>query len=322
MALGGVVLLAESAHIHGTQSAGGGQQPEHTAVKVEFVPGGKRIFYDDFSAMQSGDPPSPFKVRGPGHELRVAEGIRQLTTLQTGSLYPNIAGLPKNFTCEAEVQFENPRNARTALIWWVRAAPKPSNLSLAVKSHTEQLARTNITTGWSRPAKPALWVQNGRIRAQVNGESYADANQVDLPPIDRVAILSYRSVRFAESTPDFSQGISASGRYVTHGIHFDTGGDRGKPESAAVIQTVARGLSTDPALKPLIEGHTDSAGDAALNLDLSRRGAEAAKNVLVSRFKGDASRLTTAGAGASKPMDTNDPPAGRSQNRRVEFVEQ
>jgi outer membrane protein OmpA-like peptidoglycan-associated protein len=342
MALAGVVLLAESAHIHGMQSAGGGQQPELAAVKVEFVPGEKQIFYDDFSDMQSGDAPSRFKVRGPAHELRVAEGIRQLTTSQTGSLYPNIAGLPKNFTYEAEVQFENPRNARTALIlyskgkealiWWVCAAPKPSNQSLAVKSHTEQLARTNITTDWSQPAKLALWVQNGRIRAYVNGERYADANQVDLPPIDRVEILSYlngtgqslgyRSVRFAESTPDFSQVISAAGRYVSHGIHFDTGSDRLKPESAAVIQTVARGLSANPALKLLIEGHTDSAGDAALNLDLSRRRAEAVKNVLISQFKVDASRLTTAGLGASKPMDTNDTPAGRSQNRRVEFVKQ
>jgi OOP family OmpA-OmpF porin len=36
----------------------------------------------------------------------------------------------------------------------------------------------------------------------------------------------------------------------------------------------------------------------------------------------DRSRLTTTGLGATKPIDTNDTPQGRAQNRRVEFVKQ
>ena len=131
--------------------------------------------------------------------------------------------------------------------------------------------------------------------------------------------LGYRTVRFAESTPDFSQVI-ASGRFVTHGILFDTASDRLKPESAPVIQSIAKGLETNPNLRLLIEGHTDSVGNAAANLDLSRRRAEAVKSVLVAQFKVDAARLTTAGLGATKPIDSNDTPQGRSQNRRVEFV--
>ena len=116
--------------------------------------------------------------------------------------------------------------------------------------------------------------------------------------------------------------ISSSGRYVTHGILFDTDSDRLKPESAPVIQAIARGLETNPNLKLQIEGHTDSVGNAAHNLDLFKRRAEAVKTVLASQFKVDASRLTTAGLGASKPIDSNDTPQGRSQNRRVEFVRQ
>ena len=115
---------------------------------------------------------------------------------------------------------------------------------------------------------------------------------------------------------------TSSGRYVSHGILFDTDSDRLKPESAPVIRSIARGLETNPALKLLIEGHTDSTGDAAKNQDLSKRRAEAVKSVLVSQFSVDAGRLTTDGLGATKPMDTNDTPAGRAQNRRVEFVKQ
>jgi outer membrane protein OmpA-like peptidoglycan-associated protein len=339
--IGGMVL-AGWVHVDGMQAAGGAQQPELTVVKADFMPGEKTIFYDDFTDMAAGDAPSHFKVRGPAPELRTGGGIRQLTAVQTGSLFPNLTSLPKNFTYEAEVQFENLRNARTALIlysnqkevliWWIYAGPQQTQLVVAVKNHTEELARKSVQVNWSQPAKIALWVQNGRVRAFVNGEKHVDANQVELPAVNKVEILSviaganqavgYRSVRFAESTPDFSQVISASGRYVSHGILFDTGSDRLKPESAAVIQSIARGLEANPGLKLRIEGHTDSVGNAAQNLDLSRRRAEAVRAVLISQFKVDASRLTTAGLGVTKPIDTNDTPQGRSQNRRVEFVKQ
>ena len=220
---------------------------------------------------------------------------------------------------------------KEALIWWFHANAQDAQLHIAIKNHTEELARKRISVNWSQPVKLALWVQNGRVRAFVNGEKHVDANQVELPEIVKVEILStvpggvnqsvgYRSVRFAESTPDFSQAIAASGRYVTYGILFDTGSDRLKAESAAVIQSIARGLETNPALKLRIEGHTDSVGGSAQNLDLSRRRAEAVKDVLVTQFKTDAGRLTTAGLGDSKPAGANDTPQGRAQNRRVEFV--
>lgn len=334
------LALAGWTQVHGMQPAGGAQQPELAVIKADFMPGEKTLFFDDFTDMAAGDAPSHFKVRGSTPELRAGGGIRQLTHVQTGSLFPNLTSLPKNFTYEAEVQFENLRNARTALIlysaqkecliWWVSAGPEPSQISVAVKNHTEELARKRVKLDWSQPAKIALWVQDGRVRAFINGEKHIDANQVELPPIDKVEILSsinganqavgYRSVRFAESTPDFSKVISGSGRYVSHGILFDSGSDRLKPESAAVIQSIARGFEINPNLKVLIEGHTDSVGNAAQNLDLSRRRAEAVRFVLSSQFKVDASRLTTAGLGATKPIDSNDTPQGRSQNRRVEFV--
>ncbi len=170
------------------------------------------------------------------------------------------------------------------------------------------------------------------IRVFVNGEKHLDFNQVRCRRSTRSSLrtnsmasqysIGYRSMRFAESTPDFSQVISSSGRYVTHGILFDTGSDRLKPESAPVIQTISRGLETNPNLKLLIEGHTDSVGNAAQNLDLSKRRAEAVKTVLVSQFHIDAARLSSAGLGATKPIDSNDTPQGRSQNRRVELVKQ
>ena len=54
----------------------------------------------------------------------------------------------------------------------------------------------------------------------------------------------------------------------------------------------------------------------------NQRRAEAVKAVLVSQLNVDAGRLTTAGLGATKPIESNDTPTGRAQNRRVEFVRQ
>jgi OmpA-OmpF porin, OOP family len=111
---------------------------------------------------------------------------------------------------------------------------------------------------------------------------------VDLPQIDSVDIedgflgadasLGYQMVRFAESTPDFSQIIASSGRYIARGILFDTDSDKIKPESAPVIKLIAQGLEKNHNLKLLIEGHTDSVGDAAHNMDLSKRRAEAVQS--------------------------------------------
>jgi OmpA-OmpF porin, OOP family len=317
-------------------------QPEMTTLKSTFVPGEKTIFYDDFTDMGAGDAPAHFKVRGAMPELQEGGGMRQLAVKVSGSLYPNLTLLPKNFTYEAEVKAEGMKRVISNLILFAANRDKfvlstitsPTEIVVvaSVRNPFSELGRTRFPINWNEPVKIGLWVQNGRLRVFFNGEKRLDFNQVELPEIDKVEMLhevnglgqtfGYRSVRFAESTPDFSQVIGSAGRYVSHGILFDTASDRLKPESAPVIQAIAKGIETNPNLKLLIEGHTDSVGNAAQNLDLSKRRAEAVKAVLVSQFKVDAARLTTAGLGSTKPMDSNDTPQGRSQNRRVEFVKQ
>ena len=129
-------------------------------------------------------------------------------------------------------------------------------------------------------------------------------------------------MRFAESVPDYSQVLTSTGRYIVRGILFDTDSDRIKPESAPAIRQIAKTLEGNPSLKLLIEGHTDSAGDAAHNLDLSRRRAEAVKAALAGQFGIDGARLSAAGLGATMPVESNDTVQGRAQNRRVELVRQ
>ncbi|MCC6590376.1 MAG: OmpA family protein [Bryobacterales bacterium] len=325
-----------------TQASAGSAQPDLTAVKSEFIPGDKVLLVDDFSDMAGDEPPPHWKVRGGTAELRKGEGIRQLTfTARRSDITPNITGLPKNFTMEMDLVFSGHDNA----VEW-RFPKKPSGdamrlrfasvytkLAVLCSTGTETLTSQLIPMDWTKPVKTALWLQNGRLRLYVNGERLMDANQIQFPELGAPfafigvsqdpkvpKLLGIQYARIAESTPDFSQVIMSSGRYVSYGILFDTDSDRLKPESGPTIKMIARGIETNANLKLRIEGHTDSVGNANHNLDLSRRRAEAVKAVLVSQFKIDGARLTADGLGATKPVDSNDTAQGRAQNRRVEFV--
>jgi OmpA-OmpF porin, OOP family len=324
-------------------AAGAGAQPQLKLLKADFLPGERVLFYDDFSDMSAEDAPPHFKVRGAAPELRAGGGIRQLTVTRRGTLTPNLTGLPKNFTFDTELQADTKAGrADTNLIllskgkqvlhWWVSISSGGTlDVTVSLRAPYSELGRARTKVNLADTVKVALWVQNGRMRSFVNGEKLLDFNQVELPPIDSVELdngilgkawFGFRSVRFAESTPDFSQVLATTGRYVTHGILFDTDSDRVRPESAAAVKLVASALKADPVLALLIEGHTDGSGAAEHNLDLSRRRAEAVKAILVTQFGVDAARLSAAGLGQSKPIDTNDTPQGRAQNRRVEFVKQ
>lgn len=70
--------------------------------------------------------------------------------------------------------------------------------------------------------------------------------------------------------------------------------------------------------KVSIEGHTDNTGKADKNLALSQKRCEVVKAYLVKKGV-DASRLSVMAYGDTKPVADNSTPAGRSQNRRVEF---
>ena len=67
----------------------------------------------------------------------------------------------------------------------------------------------------------------------------------------------------------------------------------------------------------VIEGHTDSAGSAAYNKNLSQKRADAVKTMLVSNYGIDASRIDAIGYGEEKPLASNDTAEGQAQNRRV-----
>jgi outer membrane protein OmpA-like peptidoglycan-associated protein len=108
-------------------------------------------------------------------------------------------------------------------------------------------------------------------------------------------------------------------KIVTHGINFDNDRATIKPESMGTLNAIVEILKNNPELRFDVQGHTDSSGNAAHNLALSKERAEAVKQQLVSMGV-DVGRLSTKGLGDTKPIADNTSPEGRANNRRVEFV--
>jgi outer membrane protein OmpA-like peptidoglycan-associated protein len=110
------------------------------------------------------------------------------------------------------------------------------------------------------------------------------------------------------------------GVVVTLGdVLFDTGKATLKPGAYSTIERLATVLKEDSSRKVMIEGHTDSVGSDEYNQSLSERRAQAVQAALFERGV-DSSQISTVGKGESTPVASNDTPAGRQQNRRVELV--
>ena len=97
-------------------------------------------------------------------------------------------------------------------------------------------------------------------------------------------------------------------------------------DSAEVPESMAPFLKTAAAdLKQLkaghvleIAGYTDNTGDAALNLALSQKRAEAVREAFI-KYGANPDALVAKGYGEADPIASNDTAEGRLKNRRIEY---
>jgi OOP family OmpA-OmpF porin len=103
-------------------------------------------------------------------------------------------------------------------------------------------------------------------------------------------------------------------------VVFETGSDKLKPESDAVLKHVQEYLAQKTYISLMrIEAHTDSDGNAAANQTLTEKRALAVARRLVAGGV-DCKRLLPVGFGQTKPIAANDSVENKAQNRRVAFV--
>lgn len=184
----------------------------------------------------------------------------------------------------------------------------------------------------NNPVHISIWRQKERVRVYVNEQKIWDIpkaankdgkyNAIIFTVIYAEEVVKHfiGNLRLAIGAPDTRNKFLTQNKWVTHGILFDVNSDKIKPESYGTLREMANVLKEFPDLKVKIVGHTDADGNDASNLDLSKRRAAAVKTSLANDFGITENRMEADGKGESEPIDKNDSPAGKANNRRVEFI--
>jgi OmpA-OmpF porin, OOP family len=104
------------------------------------------------------------------------------------------------------------------------------------------------------------------------------------------------------------------------GIKFPSGRSTIDGASGGLMRKVQQALELFPGASVAVEGHTDANGSDSTNLILSQDRADAVRQYLISTFGVDAEKVSSVGYGEARPVATNETPAGRARNRRIDLV--
>lgn len=123
--------------------------------------------------------------------------------------------------------------------------------------------------------------------------------------------LSARNLEVVPYAGDTTPGVNLS-------VQFATASDRLTPGDQALLNTLAQALKTADLAEArfAVAGHTDSTGDARLNLELSCARALAVRRHLVAQGVA-VERVSAYGFGSERLLASDQPAAG--VNRRVEI---
>lgn len=333
------------------------QEVNQITSKYDFIPGEKVVFFDDFASETIGDFPAQWNTNSSGEVVTVSNNPEhwfQMT--KSGYFIPETKGdYSENFTIEFDIiphnvsdnemmsgvdflivsgTVSNP-NEGGAIPGkaGVRITPSYETISWTNWSDTDEGYKDNGSVSQIIKASEkihfAFWVQKQRLRM------YVGQNKVFDLPRGMIANYKYNIFRFqtneegtplianfriAAGLPDMRNKLLKEGKLISYGIQFDVNSDKVKPESYSTLKEIAQVMKENPNLKIKIVGHTDSDGDNALNLDLSKRRAASVKKELVDGFSIENARIETDGKGSTEPLAPNENVLNKAKNRRVEFI--
>jgi outer membrane protein OmpA-like peptidoglycan-associated protein len=315
------------------------------------------MFYDDFTQDNVGDFPVLWNTNGSG-EI-VTTNLFPGRWLKLGSDAAFVPGtkkiFPDNYTVEYDfLPIVGENDAKTINIgFYIYAAENPDNLNEGgaipgvggikmnfgdyqhdYSTYSEGAYNMNGTTEKTplvinQKARMSFWIQKTRVRAYINDVKIFDLAKALAPGLaynvvrfetHSEAQLLVANFRIAVGAPDMRNKLITEGKLVTYGIYFDSGSDKIKPESAGTMKEIANVLKENPTVNIKILGHTDSDGDDAKNLDLSKRRAVSVKNALSAEYGIEATRIQTDGKGETEPIAPNSTSDGKAKNRRVELL--
>ena len=107
---------------------------------------------------------------------------------------------------------------------------------------------------------------------------------------------------------------------TVQGFYFAPGKTDIEARNFPLLNKINDAVKKFPGAYVVISGHTDSTGDAKINMSLSEQRAANVAKFLVDTAGGDPGKITARGYGEEKPIASNKSEQGRAQNRRVEVL--
>lgn len=308
--------------------------------KYDFVPGDKVIYEDNLEREENGEFPSRWDLmRG---NVEVAEfGGEPVIMFRDGAptIMPYMKNasedyLPDVFTIEFDLYCGTDNFVVYLFDRKNQKSGSPTGYTyFNIKYNQMEMGRSSSRLPDENLAKRrwihvAIAYTNGKLKGYIDETRLINIPRLDFDP-KGLSIHSYhcrndnlyyiKNIRIAEGGVKYYDRVLQDGKIIANGIRFDTGKATLKPESMGIINEIVQLMQEHSELKFSVEGHTDSDGNDASNLDLSEERANTVKNTMV-KLGISTDRLSTKGYGESMPMDTNSTPEGKANNRRVEFV--
>lgn len=309
--------------------------------KYDFVPGDKVIFEDNLAGEENGEFPSRWDLVRGNTEIAVVDGENVIMMREGApSIVPYMKDpqkdyLPDIFTIEFDLYYPGDGNFEVYLY------DRKNQKSNSPTGYTYiQVQDDQFSMGQARSRHPdeniakerwmhiAIAYTEGKLKAYMDETRLINIPRLDFEPMG-LTLYTYharndnryyiKNVRIAQGGVKYYDRFMQEGKIIANGIRFDVNKATLKPESMGVINEIATLMKEHPEVKFSVEGHTDGDGDDNLNQTLSEQRAGTVVATL-EKLGIDSNRLTSKGWGESKPIDTNDTPEGKANNRRVEFV--
>ena len=315
--------------------------------KFDFVPGDVVIFEDGPSSdEETGEFPSRWDLVSGNAEIGEVDGDYVIMFLQGGYIVPYLKNskedyLPEIFTLELDVYF---KPGDTYKRYWVNFYDKKNQCRLSDLSTSLEIYVNGLDFGSSNKRYPGTedynWGTNpeggwkhisvaytkGKFKAYMDDTRLINIPHLEGNPMgitiqgEKADEMMYlKNVRIAKGGVKYYDRVLSDGKIIVNGIRFDVNKATIKPQSNGAINKIFKLMQKQTELNFSVEGHTDSDGDDAKNMELSKARGKSVMERLISLGIA-ADRLKSTGWGESKPLADNGTAEGKANNRRVEFV--
>jgi OOP family OmpA-OmpF porin len=156
--------------------------------------------------------------------------------------------------------------------------------------------------------------------SRIGERVYIQVRRVDPAADAPVTTSKITTIARPKITTTMSDQFTQTGAVTLDGLDFTSGSTNLGEGPFSILSELADYLRQNPNTKIVLVGHSDAVGGLEGNIAISKQRAEAVRQRLISKYGIQKSRITAQGIAYLSPRASNQTPAGREQNRRVEAV--